>query len=822
MLTAALISGVGGALTIQDASAETTTTSTKALTSVFAAKDNAKLSVQDYGTGEDATKVAAYALSNGGSVVLKRNLALKWHDDNLGAKYLSVKFSLKDLKFTKLTLSMDTPSAWATDDDKSTNFVDFTVEGEKLYAAVNGGEKKQEIVNKTGVLTFAMKETGVDGEFAVAITEEGGTKNFDLLDKFTNVGANYAVYTTNKNYPLSFKAETAKKSDNTYEETIVCIHEINGQKFTGVDTDNKVKDTAAPILVVNTEFDGFLLGTKFSWSESDGDYKVIDVLQDSKLTTDLKFYQYNPNDEKPEAGKEKELYKTLKESTVFQSETYKLEDETYTTVYNTYGKEYVSIYFEIGDDTFSATSDAAENAKKLYHLSWYAAEGGKGDIRKENAIVTEGTAIVPVAGGEWIYLNRNEVAPKYKNIKEVKEVAKEDGKGTEWVNVLYAEDSVEGIAYQTALQTFKDTLNKQAAEKYASNEELQIPSVRWLLDDNNGYRSMQFSISYYTPTSSVGSPSSLTSKDFDELEIPVESEGWYSFKIFATDAAGNAMEYADNEGNKVTLTTDNVWDIDDIPTFTFKIGDKGLKVEELSSSKLKETEILNTTFTLPSSEMKVIGATDLQKSYALYRIDLTKYSDLTVDTLTKVTFEEIATAVANKGFSSVSGGDYHKYYLRVYAELLADKLGKTETADVDNILKCFVKVGEAGDTVNNATDEWEEYNWNATSVSFKTAKTGEYLLLGDFWEKNMPTYRAGAYKLIVVESKAYSVTGEDNWLEDNIVSVILFAIAGVMLILIIILLMVKPSDETLEDVDAKAEKKAKKKAKKADKEEQQD
>ena len=86
----------------------------------------------------------------------------------------------------------------------------------------------------------------------------------------------------------------------------------------------------------------------------------------------------------------------------------------------------------------------------------------------------------------------------------------------------------------------------------------------------------------------------------------------------------------------------------------------------------------------------------------------------------------------------------------------------------------------------------------------------------------MPTYRAGAYKLIVVESKAYSVTGEDNWLEDNIVSVILFAIAGVMLILIIILLMVKPSDETLEDVDAKAEKKAKKKAKKADKEEQQD
>ena len=706
---------------------------------------------------------------------------------------------------------MDTPSAWATEDDKATNYVEFTVEEGKLYAAVNGGEKKQEIVDTTAVLTLSLKETGVDGEFAVAITEFDDNKNFDTLDKFTNIGANYATYTTNKNYPLSFKAETPKGSDNvTYKETVVCIHEINGQKFTGVDADNKVADTAAPILVVNTEFDGFLLGTKFSWKESDGDYKVIDVLQDSSLTTSIKFYQYNPEDEMPETGKEKTLYKELKESTVFQMESYKLSDETYTTVYNTYGKEFVSIYFEIGDDTFSADSDASENAKKLYHLSWYAAEDGRGDIYKDDVMVTEGTATVPVVGGSWIYLNRNEVAPQYKHIQGVDDTKKE--------NVLYAEDSAEAIAYQTALTTFKETLDKQAADKYASNEELQIPSVRWLIDDNNGYRSMQFSISYYTPTSSAGSPSSLTSKEFDELEIPVANEGWYSFKIFATDAAGNAMEYYDNEGNKVKLTTTNVWDIDDIPTFTFKIGDKGLKIEELSSSKLKETEILNTTFTLPSSEIKVIGATDLQKSFALYRIDLTKYTQLTADALTDVTFEEIAEAVAEKGFSSVSGGDYHKYYLRVYAELLADKLGKTDVADVNGILACFEKVGEVGDTVNNDTDKWEAYQWNASSVSFKTVETGEYLLLGDFWEKNMPTYRAGAYKLIIVESKAYSVTGEDNWLEDNIVSVILFAIAGVMLILIVILLMVKPSDETLEDVDAKAEKKTKK----SKKDEQQD
>ena len=72
--------------------------------------------------------------------------------------------------------------------------------------------------------------------------------------------------------------------------------------------------------------------------------------------------------------------------------------------------------------------------------------------------------------------------------------------------------------------------------------------------------------------------------------------------------------------------------------------------------------------------------------------------------------------------------------------------------------------------------------------------------------------RAAAYMVVVVESKTAVIEGDDNfgeWIEQNLVSVILFAIAGVMLILIVILLLVKPSDETLEDVDAKAAKEKK-------------
>ena len=67
------------------------------------------------------------------------------------------------------------------------------------------------------------------------------------------------------------------------------------------------------------------------------------------------------------------------------------------------------------------------------------------------------------------------------------------------------------------------------------------------------------------------------------------------------------------------------------------------------------------------------------------------------------------------------------------------------------------------------------------------------------------------YKVISVESKADVIKGQTDWLKNNITSVILFSIAGVMLIAIIVLLLVKPSDETLKDVDAKVKEKKKNK-----------
>ena len=95
--------------------------------------------------------------------------------------------------------------------------------------------------------------------------------------------------------------------------------------------------------------------------------------------------------------------------------------------------------------------------------------------------------------------------------------------------------------------------------------------------------------------------------------------------------------------------------------------------------------------------------------------------------------------------------------------------------------------------------------------TFKTVEEGHFFVLADYWEDADPMQRAAAYKVVLVESKTATIEGESQWWKDNLVSVILFSIAGVLLILVIVLLFIKPSDEKLEDLDKKVDKKRKEK-----------
>ena len=163
----------------------------------------------------------------------------------------------------------------------------------------------------------------------------------------------------------------------------------------------------------------------------------------------------------------------------------------------------------------------------------------------------------------------------------------------------------------------------------------------------------------------------------------------------------------------------------------------------------------------------------------------------------------------------VGADDYFELYIDAYAGLIADAVNGEKSA----VLKCFEnKIEKYNERITEDDEEYEAYNkyeWQKSSnASFKTMEEGEYLIVADYWEEELPMQRAMAYKLVIVESEADVIKGETQWLKNNVVSVVLFSIAGVMLVLIIVLLLIKPSDETLEDVDAKVEEKKNKKKEK--------
>lgn len=275
------------------------------------------------------------------------------------------------------------------------------------------------------------------------------------------------------------------------------------------------------------------------------------------------------------------------------------------------------------------------------------------------------------------------------------------------------------------------------------------------------------------------------------------------------------MKYADEDGNLVEVTESNIWDIEAIPAFSYAIKNKGISVEEKSTtaSDRVKTQLLSETYTF--TDATIVGASDLQSDYALYKVDVSKYKDKTITQaiLSSVTSADIQSAIKSK-IPTTSADGYFELYISEYAKQVAAELGVSDEASIAAIKKCFVKIDEYDDRISEEENAsaWEasdnKYNWQPSSKSFTAAEQGTYIVLADYWEGDMARVdRVPAYKLIVVSAETDVIKGETQWLQNNLVSVILFSVAAVMLILIVVLLLVQPSEETLSDVDAKAAKK---------------
>ncbi len=727
------------------------------LSNVFASKG------ATFGCNEANT--TTFAFSGNGTVNLKRNLAFKWYEGKNQAKYLTVKFAFDNLNFEKVALNVESSSAWATEDEKTKNSVVFEKSGNAITVKVNDGESKSKNITAGQSLTLALNEGTQDGQFGVMLDGE-------VIGTFENIGENYAKYSYDKMIPLQIEA-TLPKAEESEEETtkesfIFSLEEINGQSFKDVttkDNDYLVKDTAAPVLVVNEKIGGFLLAT-----ETTLDYEKIDVLQSSNLTSSVTYYQWNPIDE----GDLTDKYVTPKSTKLFFPVTgYEL-DGKQTSVIDQYNAEYVSLKVKLGDKEYK------DDEAVTYDLSWYASE----------------SAVKEMEGVSYIIVDRNTQGPSYTHLKA----------NTETKTNEIIEEKKE--AYETALAEFRKTLTSKANAVYAgSNSNISLPSVKWLLDDNNGFRNMNFVISYKTPNSDTATATSSLS--YSGLKFPVKYAGFYEFKLLAMDKANNNMQYY-VDGELVDITSTNVWDIDEIPTFRFEIKNQGLKATE---GTIKDKSNVGEEYSF--SDIKIVGATTLKEAYALYRIDAVKAEKIGLDdnTLSGITYSSLADALIIKLNAAELKDSYTDLYLDIYAELLQKKL---ENATVEQVKECFVKIEEFDNKIDEKlhAEEWKknnQYNWSASSQKFTAAESGTYVILADYWESELPMQRAAAYKVVTAGSAQDIFKGTSDWLDwvkTNVVSVILFAIAGVMLILIIILLLIKPNDETLEDIDKKAEKKA--------------
>ncbi len=735
------------------------------------------------------TDAVAFDVKDDGKITLRqRDLAWKWYEAKGSVKYLTVELGLKDTNFKTVTVALETASATATEEDKTTNKLVFTTDAGKVYASVNpeeGAAANSGVeVDVSGKLTVQLGEDGTDyGEYSVTV-------NGAAVGKFTNVGSNFGEYAsssaTTPLTPFTVSADFAEDADSS-AKTKVEILSINGQSF-ALNADGKIEDTAVPVLVVNDTITRFTIGTSFAL-----DYEVVDVL-DRTVTKELEYYLYNPNTVKGE-----EEYKPLTTSTPFNESNYMKtvgDEEVETSVYTEYGKEFVSIRFTLSDENHKVKDDATVGqGETTYYLAWYGA---------------------------------SEKAPTAQAADDIDYIIVDDNKDGAYYTFLTADEATKTNirSNQTLLDDYQVLVEKAAEDLVAgSSTSFRLPTLRGMIDDNGGYENLKFTIVYKVQSGS--SESTKSSLSASNLKFTVSKSGVYEFKVFANDKAGNTMKYY-LDGKLQDVSASNVWKIDEIPYFTFEVKKTGLSVDDTGSeSERKDSVTIGSEY--DDFSLKVLGdsASSAVASHKLYKISFDAYnlansSNLASSAdLSKISYVSIANAA--KGKLSQANGDYDEFFKKIYAELLAQKIGGGVTAQtlLDN--NVFVEINPYNDAINEEdhSAEWERHNkyeWNETDASFKAAEEGSYLILSVYSDPLIGSAKACGYKVVTVASKDDVISGETEWLKNNLVSVILFSISGVMLIAIIVIAFIKPSDETLEDVDAAAKKMKRTKKDKTDKE----
>lgn len=761
---------------------------TYSVTTVFSPDVGGTISASTIET-EGEKSYMQFTLLNDGSVYFPRNLALKWYtavkdptkpdeevedegeDKPEGAaleageranpgkvNYFSMVFSFSNTTFDRLLLDFESAEENITKEGKATNTIIFKKEEGVIYVAiVNADEQENKDKEKDdnidyyvalstaenedykGDIKIALSEAenGGAGEFVVTISYNGGEAlELGTHNLFTNVGGYYLEYRssgTTPNTPMTFTAEVPEAESGEANKLVLLMKELNGQHFELNDS-GRVVDDAPAALVLNEKVYAFTLGKRFSLSPV-----ACDVCVDTPSVT-RSFYMLKKDKVVEDDDEEKEYYHKADET----------KDDDYTQLRTTYyfvptedGEEeqYVSIRFRLDDRRGSA-----EYAYS--YLTWYAADGAvamKGDEGKDNYF-------------DYILVNRVQKGPKYTDITV------DDAEKKNTVNEA-----------SRARANYQADVTAEAAKKTTSAGDgayFYLPSLRDLITSEVAdYRNLRFTISYYKPDQAMNSTANNESSlRYNALRFEINRKGKYVFKVFATDANGQAMRmYLD--GNLVSVTAENVWDIDEIPTFEFTAKYTGATIEKPTSQSVG---YLDSTYTISSFE--IIALAGYSAEYTLYRLDASKLPD--GETL--------------PGYDAL-WKDADTYFNRYYKENAEDS--------------ALIKINAYNSDIDEDDAAWSrtdnDYEWypDSSTKTFRPQESTYYFVKLEVTDAAFEGFTATAYQVIDVQNPRDTVAGRSDWLENNVTSVVLFSISAVLAIAIVVLFVVKPSDKKVEEVD---------------------
>ena len=721
---------------------------------------------QENGTSEDGSPAYKYYSMftfgfDNDTVSYRKNLAYNWFEadkDGNGANGLfNMTFGFKNTIFEKFVIKFESQVyEKKTKETKSVNnIVFFPVSGEdgKVYAVIcdDADDVKAPadgVKLDAADITVKFTEKLNGGKYAVSV----GNETANVSGEFVNVGGNYVKSSTSTSspvYPLNFKAQFEDGKAEEGKSAQMVLYSLNGQSFELNGTTpnyNAEKDYYYGGAVTDDTPPVLCMEEELNYltlgKEIDVDYAVIDVLRTSPRAT---VYYY-----------------------LLTYDQYKEEDFDYNNKEGDLFKEITSsdnFLLESNKDKYLPKKETENSAVfgKDKHL----------EVDMAAKVYLKLTDITSNGKSCDVFLDWY-VSDEYKlNIKDSGFIAV--AKDTQGAAFNY--DGKDGKTWQTLVEEYQAKITDLAKDLSAgSSSYLYLPSVESLFTDNaTAYTDLKVSVYYYNTAQQSNSGFAT-----NNLSINVTKQGDYVFTVYATDAAGNNMWYIDAQGEVKEFAASDIWtmyndkddeDLDEkLPWFRFSVGYTGVQFEETPG--LQATAYVGTSYSSASFKINGIsGSYDTQ--YKLFLFDRAGYFNDTNKTLSYEKYIENLDSLFNDAQT-------RKYFKAIPA------LSDMEETDPEY-------------------EQYKDYGWNKTSTTFTPQDSNAfYLIRAEVTDTQYNTDPVSCNLGVVASVKSKTLKGESDWAKNNIASIVLLCIAGVALICIVLLLVIKPKNEG--DVDDTYEK----------------